>query len=136
MCFLRIVGLYFLFRSFDYFPFTRHSVSRSGNSAGRVKRVVSCKRKTHHLTVARRKQLGPGRGFDAANKENDMKCSQATQRETYFNDPSDVSTNVNNNYKTSGTGSEQSDYYTLTEVTVTDHIFLYHAWFCVALSEL
>uniref|UniRef100_A0A3B5LTM4 Katanin p80 subunit C-terminal domain-containing protein n=1 Tax=Xiphophorus couchianus TaxID=32473 RepID=A0A3B5LTM4_9TELE len=94
-------------------------VSRSGNSAGRVKRVVSCKRKTHHLTVARRKQLGPGRGFDAANKENDMKCSQATQQETYFNDPSDVSTNVNNNYKTSGTGSEQSDYYTLIEVT--DH---------------
>uniref|UniRef100_A0A3B5LUD9 Katanin p80 subunit C-terminal domain-containing protein n=1 Tax=Xiphophorus couchianus TaxID=32473 RepID=A0A3B5LUD9_9TELE len=96
--------------------------------AGRVKRVVSCKRKTHHLTVARRKQLGPGRGFDAANKENDMKCSQATQQETYFNDPSDVSTNVNNNYKTSGTGSEQSDYYTLIELrkdhsTMSDVLF-------------
>ncbi|XP_054894210.1 KATNB1-like protein 1 isoform X2 [Poeciliopsis prolifica] len=105
----------------------RHSVSRSGNNAGRVKRVVSCKRKTHHMTVARRKQLGPGRGSDAANKENDMKCSQATQRETYFNDPSDVSTNVNN-YKTSGTGSEQSDYYTLTELrkdhsTMSDVLF-------------
>ncbi|XP_043999544.1 KATNB1-like protein 1 isoform X2 [Gambusia affinis] len=106
----------------------RHSVSRSGNSAGRVKRVVSCKRKTHHLTLARRKQLGPGRGFDAANKENDMKCSQATQPETYFNDPSDVSTNVTNNYKTSGTGSEQSDNDTLTELrkdhsTMSDVLF-------------
>ncbi|XP_014863750.1 PREDICTED: KATNB1-like protein 1 [Poecilia mexicana] len=106
----------------------RHPVSRSGNSAGRVKRVVSCKRKTHHLTVARRKQLGPGRGFDSANKENDMKCPQATQRETYFNEPSDVSTNVNSNYKTSGTGSEQSDYCTLTELrrdhsTMSDVLF-------------
>ncbi|KAM4724208.1 KATNB1-like protein 1 isoform 1-T3 [Anableps anableps] len=105
----------------------RHSVNRSGNSAGRVKRVVSCKRKTHHLIVARRKQLGPGRSFDAANKENKMKCSQDTQQETFFNDPSNPQ-NVNNNYKSSGTGSEQSDYYTLSELrkdhsTMSDVLF-------------
>ncbi|MED6237106.1 hypothetical protein ATANTOWER_019059 [Ataeniobius toweri] len=97
----------------------RHPVSRSGNSAGRMKRVVSCKRKSHHLTVARRKQLGSGRSFDAANKENKMKCSQDKQQKTFFNDPSDFPLNVND-YKTSGTGSEQSDYNTLSELT-KDH---------------
>ncbi|MED6269056.1 hypothetical protein CHARACLAT_029102 [Characodon lateralis] len=97
----------------------RHPVSRSGNSAGRMKRVVSCKRKSHHLTVARRKQLGSGRSFDAANKENKMKCSQDKQQKTFFNDPSDFPLNVND-YKTSGTSSEQSDYNTLSELT-KDH---------------
>ncbi|KAM4541425.1 KATNB1-like protein 1 isoform 1-T3 [Fundulus diaphanus] len=95
----------------------RHPVSRSGNSAGRVKRVVSCKRKSHHLTVVRRKQLGPGRCFDAANKENEKK---GLQQDTFFNDPDDFPLNVNNNCKTSGTGSEQSDCNTLTELT-KDH---------------
>ncbi|MEQ2270023.1 hypothetical protein XENORESO_013764, partial [Xenotaenia resolanae] len=84
-----------------------------------MKRVVSCKRKSHHLTVARRKQLGSGRSFDAANKENKMKCSQDKQQKTFFNDPSDFPLNVND-YKTSETGSEQSDYNTLSELT-KDH---------------
>lgn len=117
----------FLFSS-DHFIPNRHSTSRSGNSAGRVKRVVSCKRKTHHGTIARRKQLGPGRSVDAANKENEMKL------ETFFNDPSDFPLNANNNYRTSGTGSEQSDSYTLIEVTVTVHTFcplLIFVWNCL-----
>ncbi|XP_031702955.1 KATNB1-like protein 1 isoform X3 [Anarrhichthys ocellatus] len=59
----------------------RYPVSRSGNNPGRVKRVVSCKRKTHHLTVTRRKQLGIGKIYDAANKENEMKCMQDVQQE-------------------------------------------------------
>lgn len=111
----------------------RHPTNRSGNSGGRVKRVVSCKRKTHHVTIARRKQLGPGRSVDAANKENEMK------QETFFNDPSDFSLNVNNNYRTSGTGSEQSDYYTLIELTkdhstMSDVLFGRHLRLRVALT--
>uniref|UniRef100_A0A3Q2PI21 Katanin regulatory subunit B1 like 1 n=1 Tax=Fundulus heteroclitus TaxID=8078 RepID=A0A3Q2PI21_FUNHE len=98
----------------------RHPVSRSGNNAGRVKRVVSCKRKSHHLTVARRKQLGPGRCFDAANKENEKKGLHDTQQDTFFNDPDDFPLNVNSNCKTSGTGSGPSDCYTLSELT-KDH---------------
>ncbi|XP_062379749.1 KATNB1-like protein 1 isoform X2 [Sardina pilchardus] len=47
----------------------RHPTGRSGNNPGRVKRVVSCKRKSHrHLTVtsgARRKSLSTGKHPDA-----------------------------------------------------------------------
>ncbi|XP_073339131.1 KATNB1-like protein 1 [Pagrus major] len=98
----------------------RFPVSRSSHNPGRVKRVVSCKRKTHHLTVARRKQLGTGRACDAANKENEMKCVQDMQQEIFDMDPWEFPLNVNNNHRTGRTGSEQADYCTLTELT-RDH---------------
>lgn len=91
-------------------------MSRSGNNPVRVKRIVSCKRKTHHLMVARRKQLGPGRNYDAANKENEMNCLQDVQQEIFDKDPWEFPLNVYNNHKAGRTGSEQSDYTTLTEV--------------------
>ncbi|XP_063764683.1 KATNB1-like protein 1 isoform X2 [Eleginops maclovinus] len=97
----------------------RSPVCRSSN-LGRVKRVVSCKRKTHHLTVPRRKQHGAGKTYDAANKENDIACRQEVQQETFDMNPSEFPLNVNNNLKTGRTGSEQADYCTLTELT-RDH---------------
>ncbi|AWP16634.1 putative KATNB1-like protein 1 isoform 2 [Scophthalmus maximus] len=78
----------------------RYSVSRSGNNPGRVKRVVSCKRKTHHLTVARRKQLGSGRVFDAVNKENEMNRLQDTQQEMFDMDPLEFSLNLTKDHGT------------------------------------
>ncbi|CAI5696827.1 unnamed protein product [Oreochromis niloticus] len=102
---------------------SRYPVSRSGNNPGRVKRVVSCKRKTHHLTVARRKQLGSGRTCDAANKENETKVSQGTQQDIFSMDPWDFPfhvNNINNNQGTDRTGSEEADYSVLTELT-RDH---------------
>lgn len=91
-------------------------MSRSGNNPGRVKRVVSCKRKTHHLTVVRKKQLGSGRNYDAANKENEMNCIQDMKQEIFDMDLWDLPLNVNNNDRTGRTGSEQTEYATLTEV--------------------
>lgn len=101
---------------FELFILPRFPVSRSGNNPGRVKRVVSCKRKTHHLTVTRKKQLGSGRNYDAANKENEMNCMQDMQQEIFEMDLWEFPLNVNNNDRTGRTGSEQTDYSTLTEV--------------------
>ncbi|KAM3595447.1 uncharacterized protein V6R79_023566 [Siganus canaliculatus] len=106
----------------------KYPVSRSGNNPGRVKRVVSCKRKTHHLTVARRKQPGQGRTCDAANKENEIKCMQDLEKEIFDVDPWEFPLNINNNHRTSKTGSEPADYYTLNELsrdhsTMTDVLF-------------
>ncbi|XP_035024214.1 KATNB1-like protein 1 isoform X1 [Hippoglossus stenolepis] len=98
----------------------RYSASRSGNNPGRVKRVVSCKRKTHHLTVARRKQLGPGRTLDAANKENEMSSLQDVQQEIFDMDPLEFPLNVNHNHRTGRTGYEQADCYALSELS-KDH---------------
>ena len=97
----------------------RFPVSRSCHNPGRVKRVVSCKRKTHHLAVARRKQPGTGRPCDAANKENEMKCAQDVQQEIFDMDPWEFPLNVNNNHRTGRTGPEQADYCALTEVRHT-----------------
>ncbi|XP_044022430.1 KATNB1-like protein 1 isoform X3 [Siniperca chuatsi] len=106
----------------------RYALSRSGNNPGRVKRVVSCKRKTHHLTVARRKQLGTGRTYEAANKENEMKYMQDMQQEIFDMDPWEFPLNVSNIHKTGRSGSEQDDYCTLAELTgdhsiMTDVLF-------------
>ncbi|XP_037603048.1 KATNB1-like protein 1 [Sebastes umbrosus] len=106
----------------------KYPVSRSGNNPGRVKRVVSCKRKTHHLTVTRRKQLGPGKNYDAANKENETNSRQDVQQEISGMDPWEFPLNVNNYHKTGSTGSEQADYRTVTELTgdhntMTDVLF-------------
>ncbi|XP_034381563.1 KATNB1-like protein 1 isoform X1 [Cyclopterus lumpus] len=97
----------------EEFNIKKYPVSRSGNNPGRVKRVVSCKRKTHHLTVTRRKQLGIGKMYDAANKENEMKCMPDM-------DSCEFPLKNNNNPKTGTTGTEQADYCSLTELT-RDH---------------
>lgn len=117
----------------------RYPVSRSGNNPGRVKRIVSCKRKTHHLTVARRKQIGTGRAYDAANKENEMNCMQDMQQELCDMDPWEFPLNVSYNHKTGRTGSEQADYCTLTELTgdhgtMTDVLFGRHLRLKVSLT--
>ncbi|KAF1374976.1 hypothetical protein PFLUV_G00234620 [Perca fluviatilis] len=117
----------------------RYPVSRSGNNPGRVKRVVSCKRKTHHLTVTRRKQLGTGKTYDAANKENEMNCVQDMQQDIFDMDPWEFPLNVTNDHKTGNTGSEQADYCTLTELardhsTMTDVLFGRHLRLKVSLT--
>lgn len=101
---------------FEHFSLPRYPVSRSGNNPGRVKRVVSCKRKTHHLTVARRKQLGIGRACDAAYKENEANCMQDMQQEIFDMEPWEFPLNVNDKHRTGETGFEEDDYCTITEV--------------------
>lgn len=117
----------FLIKSYIWnFTPSRYPVSRSGNNPGRVKRVVSCKRKTHHLTVARRKQLGSGRTCDAPNKENETKVLQGTQQDIFSMDPWDFPfhvNNINNNQGTDRTGCEEADYCVLTEVSKTFALF-------------
>ncbi|XP_041809242.1 KATNB1-like protein 1 isoform X2 [Chelmon rostratus] len=117
----------------------RYPVSRSGNNPGRVKRVVSCKRKTHHLTVARRKQLGAGRSCDAVNKENEMNCMQDVQQERFDMDFWEFPLNVNSIHRTARTASEQADYCALTELTkdhstMTDVLFGRHLRLKVSLT--
>ncbi|XP_056151742.1 KATNB1-like protein 1 isoform X2 [Lampris incognitus] len=92
---------------------------RSGSNPGRVKRVVSCKRKTHHLTVAWKKQSVCGKTYDMANKENEMNCAQDMQQEIFSMDPWEFPSDVNNQ-KTGGTSSKHTDYFTLTELSM-DH---------------
>lgn len=89
--------------------------------------MVSCKRKSHHLTVVRRKHHRFVRNLDATNKENEMKRSHDTQQEMLLMDPLEFPLNISHNSNTSSTGSEQTDYYTLTEVTSTDYVSL--VWF-------
>uniref|UniRef100_A0A3Q0RNZ8 Katanin p80 subunit C-terminal domain-containing protein n=1 Tax=Amphilophus citrinellus TaxID=61819 RepID=A0A3Q0RNZ8_AMPCI len=80
----------------------------------RVKRVVSCKRKTHHLTLARRKQLGSGRTCDAANKENETNA----QQDIFNMDSWEFPLHVTNNHRTSRSESEEltRDHNTMTDV--------------------
>lgn len=96
----------------------RNPVSRSGS--GRLKRVVSCKRKTYHLTVARRKQTVSGRSYDAANKENEMNCLQDMHQEIFDMDSWEFPLSVHKNHKTGKSGSEQADFCLLSELT-QDH---------------
>lgn len=97
-------------------PPPRHPASRSGNIPGRVKRVVSCKRKTHHLTVARRKQTGNGRSSDAANKENAANCTQGVPQQMLDTNPWDLHVKVSKKHSAAETSSGQDDCSTLTEV--------------------
>lgn len=101
---------------FKNFTVPRYPVSRPGNNPGRVKRVVSCKRKTHHLTLTWKKQVGSGRTLDGANKENEISCMQEMQQEIFDMDAWEFPLNVNNNHKTGRTGSEETDYCALSEV--------------------
>lgn len=126
-CFAFFYSHLFLIKSYIWnFTPSRYPVSRSGNNPGRVKRVVSCKRKTHHLTVARRKQLGSGRTCDAPNKENETKVLQGTQQDIFSMDPWDFPfhvNNINNNQGTDRAGCEEADYCVLTEVSKTFALF-------------
>lgn len=92
--------------NFEHLTLLRHPVSRSGNNPGKVKRVVSCKRKTHHLTVTRRKQPAIGKMHD---KENEMKCVQDV-------DLWEFPLQVDNNPETGKTGSQLAAHSSLTEV--------------------
>lgn len=91
-------------------------MSHSGNSRGRVKRVVSCKKKTSHLTVARRRQPGTGRTCDASNKENEMKSRQDKQQGTLHVDPWELPLNVNDKHWIGETGFEKDEHCRITEV--------------------
>ncbi|KAM7402892.1 hypothetical protein PAMA_003696 [Pampus argenteus] len=101
--------LHAFYRRVEQFIPSRFPVSRCGNNPARVKRVVSCKRKTHHLTGARKKQLGSGRNYDAANKENEMNCMQDMQQEIFDMDLWEFPLNVDKNDRTGRTGSEQTE---------------------------
>nr|XP_057947186.1 KATNB1-like protein 1 isoform X2 [Doryrhamphus excisus] len=75
------------------------------STTARVKRVVSCKRKTRHVTAARKKPSGTGRTHDAANRETNMTTD--VQRE--------MTADINN--------TEEADYLKPTEPT-SDHILI------------
>uniref|UniRef100_A0A3B4ARS7 Katanin p80 subunit C-terminal domain-containing protein n=1 Tax=Periophthalmus magnuspinnatus TaxID=409849 RepID=A0A3B4ARS7_9GOBI len=66
-------------------------LSRPGPNPGRVKRVVSCKRKSHHLTVARKKAPGSGKPHVAANKENQLSSKTDMEQGIFCMDPWDLS---------------------------------------------
>ncbi|XP_072313834.1 KATNB1-like protein 1 isoform X2 [Eucyclogobius newberryi] len=91
--------------------------SRPGPSPGRLKRVVSCKRKTHHLTVARKKAPGPGKPHVAANKENELNSKHDMKQGIFCMDQWDLS---QDKHKTGRTGPERHDYSLLSEIT-RDH---------------
>ncbi|RVE57125.1 hypothetical protein OJAV_G00213010 [Oryzias javanicus] len=126
--------------SHEEFHKKRYPISRSGNNPGRVKRVVSCKRKTHHLTVVRRKPHASGRTFEAANKENNVTVLQDAQQGKMFHwDSLERSQNVNNTCETSLTGSDLTDYTIFTELTrdhktMVDILFGRHLRLKVALT--
>ncbi|XP_008329023.1 KATNB1-like protein 1 [Cynoglossus semilaevis] len=115
------------------------STSRSGNTPGRVKRVVSCKRKTHHLTMARRKQPGSVRMHGVAKKDDETSRVQNTQQETFCMDPLEFPPYVSHNDRAGRTGPEHADYSTITELTkdhrtMTDVLFGRHLRLRVALT--
>nr|XP_054597530.1 KATNB1-like protein 1 [Nothobranchius furzeri] len=100
----------------EQFNKKRNPGSRYGNNPGRVKRVVSCKRKTHHMTAVRRKHLGSGRNSEAATRNNETRFSQNAQQEFFSRHPHEFPQNVNNNEFSGQTGSEQTDCNTLNEL--------------------
>lgn len=91
----------------------RAAASHTGPNPGRVKRVVSCKRKTHHLTVARKKAPGPGKPHLAANKENELNCKADLEQEIFCMDPLDL---PQDKHRTGRTGLEPLDYSLLSEI--------------------
>lgn len=98
---------------------------RYPKNPGRVKRVVSCKRKTHHPTAARRKQLSSGRTCDAANKENE---EQDMQQDIINMDPWDFPLGFTDNQKSYRTDPERINDCTLTELS-KDHQTMTHVLF-------
>ncbi|XP_019725860.1 KATNB1-like protein 1 isoform X1 [Hippocampus comes] len=85
--------------------------SHSGNNPGRVKRVVSYKRKTRHLVMARKKPQGSGRTHDAANKDN-------KRQEMFDTDPQVLM--PDGNHMTGRTAFQHDEYSKLAELT-RDH---------------
>ncbi|XP_059908185.1 KATNB1-like protein 1 isoform X2 [Gadus macrocephalus] len=66
----------------DDFTRKRFPATRPGTSStGRAKRVVSCKRKTHHLVVVRRKPATAGRPCGTGNKENERARTEEARTE-------------------------------------------------------
>lgn len=57
-----------------------------------------------------------------------MKHSQDTQQEMLM-DPLEFPLNISHDSNTSRTGSEQTDYYTLCEVSSTHSAYVSHVWF-------
>lgn len=110
---------------FEHFSRTRYPAGRSGNNPSKVKRVVSCKRKSHHLMVTRRKPPGISKTCDAANKENEMNCMQDMQQEIFDMDPWEFPLNVTHKHRTGETGFEQDDYCTFAEVRHIIQLSLY-----------
>lgn len=95
----------------------RYPVNRSGNNAGRVKRVVSCKRKSHH-PLARRKQ--PGKTFFPSNDDG--------QQEPLVLDSLEFPVNTINRGGTGDAGLDQDECSLFSEVrhivaAVTTHRF-------------
>lgn len=83
----------------------RYPVNRSGNNTGRVKRVVSCKRKSHH-PLARRKQ--PGKPFFPSNNDG--------QQEPLVLDSLEFPVNTINKRRTGDTGLDQDECSLFSEV--------------------
>ncbi|XP_077477549.1 KATNB1-like protein 1 [Stigmatopora argus] len=76
---------------FEYFLLPVCPISRPGNTAGRLKRVLSFKRKTHHLAVARKKPQSSGRTHDAGKRDNKMTGARNTQQKMF---ETELTTNV------------------------------------------
>ncbi|XP_029688509.1 KATNB1-like protein 1 isoform X1 [Takifugu rubripes] len=87
----------------------RYPVNRSGNNTGRVKRVVSCKRKSHH-PLARRKQ--PGKTFFPSNNDG--------QQEPLVLDSLEFPVNTINRRRTGDTGLDQDECSLFSELS-QDH---------------
>ncbi|XP_034051443.1 KATNB1-like protein 1 isoform X2 [Thalassophryne amazonica] len=122
----------------EMLPKKRAPAGRSGNTPSRFKRVVSCKRKNHYLTMARRKQFGPGRTCNTTNKENERMPVKDAQQELYNVDIWDFPPNVNNEMS-GGTDPEQTECFLLAELAkdhrlMTDVLFGRHLRLKVALT--
>ncbi|XP_019909861.2 KATNB1-like protein 1 isoform X2 [Esox lucius] len=89
----------------------RCSAGRSAYNPGRLKRVVSCKRKTHHLNVSRRKQPSTGRTHDVASKKNEIACVQDEMEEIFYMDPWEFPPTVPDTSETEERVSKDSDYF-------------------------
>ncbi|XP_018583366.1 KATNB1-like protein 1 [Scleropages formosus] len=88
----------------------RSPVGRTTHNSGKVKRVVSSKRKAHQVTVCpggRRRPPAAGRSCDMANKENEVACA-----EDLYGDRCRHPLNPSDATKMEGSGSKYSDYFT------------------------
>lgn len=83
----------------------RCAVVRSGNNTGRVRRVVSCKRKSHH-PLARRKP--PGKTFSPSNNDG--------QQEIFSSDALEFPVITNNRRRTGDTDLDQNGCRIFSEV--------------------
>lgn len=83
----------------------RYPVNRSGTNTGRVKRVVSCKRKSHH-PLARRKQSG--KTFFPSNNDG--------QEELSASDSLEFPVNTINRCRSGDTGLDQDECSLFSEV--------------------